>query len=348
MGRRVMVQCNGDRIILLGNKGKRKSYFEKAVSESGLEYKFYSHEELDILRKNEDLSSVILKTDPPVTDSVRIDDLKNFTSRYMKMLGTVSQLPVLEHFNSPDSVAALLDKKKCKQRLINENIPVTHMYDREFSCTDELLDFMAENRIPQIFVKPLTGSGAAGVTAVRFSPSGNRLIAYSCAAVDNGTPVNTKKLTRYENKEAKKLLDVLLLLPCITEKWHAKSRCNGYSYDLRVVMQDGNADYILPRLSKGPVTNLHLNNHAEYYENLGLEEALTEEITDICRRAACCFPGLRSAGIDVLIERGRPYIIEMNGQGDLIYQDIYNENIIYRSQVEIMKKIFKEKEKRYE
>lgn len=348
MGWRVMAQCNGDRIILLGNKGKRKSYFEKAVSESGLDYRFYSHEELDILRKNEDLSSVILKTDPPVTDSVRIDELKNFTDRYIKMLGTVSQLPVLEHFNSPDAVAALLDKKKCKQRLINENIPVTHMYDREFSCADELLDFMRENSIPQIFVKPLTGSGAAGVTAVRFSPSRNSLIAYSCAAVDNSTPVNTKKLTRYENREAKRLLDVLLSLPCITERWHVKSRCNGYSYDLRIVMQDGNADYILPRLSKGPVTNLHLNNHAEYYENLGLEDALTGEITDICRRAACCFPGLRSVGIDVLIEKSRPYIIEMNGQGDLIYQDIFSENIIYRSQVEIMKKIFKEKEKNYE
>ena len=73
MGRRIMVQCNGDRIILLGNKGKRKTFFEKAVSESGLGYRFYSHEEFDILRKNEDLSSVILKTDPPVTDSVRID-----------------------------------------------------------------------------------------------------------------------------------------------------------------------------------------------------------------------------------------------------------------------------------
>ena len=50
----------------------------------------------------------------------------------------------------------------------------------------------------------------------------------------------------------------------------------------------------------------------------------------------------------MLIEKGRPYIIEMNGQGDLIYQDIFSENIIYRSQVEIMKKIFKEKEKNYE
>ena len=42
------------------------------------------------------------------------------------------------------------------------------------------------------------------------------------------------------------------------------------------------------------------------------------------------------AGIDILLERKtmRPLIIEMNGQGDLIYQDIFGENNIYREQVE--------------
>ena len=41
------------------------------------------------------------------------------------------------------------------------------------------------------------------------------------------------------------------------------------------------------------------------------------------------------AGIDILLEKKnmRPLIIEMNGQGDLIYQDIYGENNIYREQV---------------
>ena len=55
--------------------------------------------------------------------------------------------------------------------------------------------------------------------------------------------------------------------------------------------------------------------------------------------AADCFPGLRCAGIDILLERGslKPRIIEMNAQGDLIYQDIYHENIIYRRQAERMK-----------
>ena len=53
-----------------------------------------------------------------------------------------------------------------------------------------------------------------------------------------------------------------------------------------------------------------------------------------------CFPGLRSAGIDILLEKGslRPRIIEMNAQGDLIYQDIYHENVIYSQQVRMIKK----------
>ena len=49
--------------------------------------------------------------------------------------------------------------------------------------------------------------------------------------------------------------------------------------------------------------------------------------------------GLRSAGIDLLLDRGSltPRVIEMNAQGDLIYQDIYQENKIYRHQAEIIK-----------
>ena len=48
--------------------------------------------------------------------------------------------------------------------------------------------------------------------------------------------------------------------------------------------------------------------------------------------------GISMAGIDLLLEKGtlRPRVIEMNGQGDLIYRDIYGENRIYREQVRIL------------
>ncbi len=66
------------------------------------------------------------------------------------------------------------------------------------------------------------------------------------------------------------------------------------------------------------------------------------EIRCLCRDAMKLFPGLLSAGIDILLEKGtlRPRIIEINGQGDLIYQDIYAENTIYKQQVGEMRKLW--------
>ena len=110
------------------------------------------------------------------------------------------------------------------------------------------------------------------------------------------------------------------------------------SYDLRAVMQDGKLDYLLARLSDGPVTNLHLNNHPLAPEELKLSVSVREKVKALCRKAMACYPGLQSAGIDILLEKDsrRPRIIEMNAQGDLIYQDIYNKNIIYCHQTEMM------------
>ena len=112
----------------------------------------------------------------------------------------------------------------------------------------------------------------------------------------------------------------------------------GFSYDLRAVMQEGKMDFLLARLSKGPITNLHLNNRPLQIEDLRLPESVVCNMISVCQEAMACFEGLRCAGIDILLEKGslNPRIIEMNGQGDLIYQDIYHENVIYRHQAEIM------------
>ena len=122
-------------------------------------------------------------------------------------------------------------------------------------------------------------------------------------------------------------------------RWYPKADFQGFSYDLRAVCQDGALDFLLARLSKGPVTNLHLNNHPLEASRLALPEDVTSTIKELCRRACGCYPGLRSAGIDILLEKGslKPRIIEMNGQGDLLYQDIYDKNEIYSHQVRMMK-----------
>ena len=77
------------------------------------------------------------------------------------------------------------------------------------------------------------------------------------------------------------------------------------------------------------------------FQDLQLDRRTVEHIQEVCLRAAGCYPGLRSIGMDVLLEKETlvPRIIEMNAQGDLLHRDAYGENRIYGRQVAILKEI---------
>ena len=355
MGRRNMVQCNVDGIsgiILIGSNGsknsegsKRKVYFEKAAADAGVRVAFYDWKDFPFVEGTSGIENCIVKIDAPQWDSCRLKELDELAGQYKEQLFRLVRMSFGGFFNHPSDIAEVLDKRKCKQKLAENGIAVTKMYDESFSCSEELLDFMRESRVHQIFLKPMRGSGAAGVTAVRFSPVSGKIVLYTCGALDQGEVVNTKRLYRLEGENAAAFLDKLLELDCVVEKWHSKDTFQEYCYDLRVIVQDRRIDYILPRLSKGPITNLHLNNHSMEFDKLNLDRAVIENISETCLRAADCYPGLKSIGMDVLLEKGhrKPYIIEMNAQGDLLHRDVYGENRIYRRQVEIMRAMMSER-----
>ena len=252
-----------------------------------------------------------------------------------------------EYFNHPSAIAELLDKRVCKKKLKQNGLPVTESLEAAEEeapnrlSVETLLEMMERRGIHQVFIKPVNGSGAAGVSAFRWQPRTGRMMLYTCSLEQEGIGlVNTKRLRCFSKPgETVSLLNRLLSLDCIVERWYAKEEYEGYSYDLRAVVQENEVDFLLARLSKGPITNLHLNNHPMEAGMLGLPAPVLDSVEEICRKAMGCFTGLRSAGIDILLEKGslKPRIIEMNAQGDLIYQDIYHQNIIYGHQAEIMK-----------
>lgn len=291
---------------------------------------------------------IFLKIDPPLWDSCSLERLEPLTEEYQRQLAGIEQAArgrQVEFLNTPSAVRDLLDKRRCKERLLRAKLPVTELLRGSQSdrirTAELLIENMRQEKVCQVFIKPVSGSGAAGVSAFRIQPGTGRMSLYTCASADADTGlINTKKLRQYtDSREAADLLDRLLKLDCVIERWYPKASYGGYTYDLRAVVQEQRVDYILARLSKGPVTNLHLNNHPLPVKELGLPFRILENVEELCKRAADCFPGLGSAGIDILLEKGshNPRIIEMNAQGDLIYQDIYQENIIYRRQAERMK-----------
>lgn len=339
--------------VLLGNADtKRTDYFRQAAQQVKLPVFFADWKDYETQKEQlfSGKGEQMLKIDPPLWKSCSLGEMNALAADYRQKLDELSQMEKcrqVSFFNSPQSIKLLLDKIGCKKKLKEAGLPVTEMLDDSAALAFaeepvvQLVEWMRRVGCCQVFIKPVYGSGAAGVSAFRIQPKTGRVALYTCAMEhpEYGL-VNTKRLRCFCGmKEVFSILGRILKLGCIVERWYAKAECGGYCYDLRAVVLDGGMSFLLGRLSKGPITNLHLNNHPLEASALGLPCQVLEQVALLCRDAVGCFLGLRCAGIDVLLEKGslRPRIIEMNAQGDLIYQDIFNENRIYRREAEMMK-----------
>ena len=357
------------RAVLLGAAdSKRTQYLNQAAEQTSLSLSFVNWENWREAIVQLAQEPLLIKIDPPLWDSCSLCELDSLSAGYKRQLNLLSQIADshdIRFFNHPSAILSLLDKVQCKETLQQAGLPVTEALARtpartpgmtdeplqyHISCqhsmvenTEQLLAIMSLRGIHQVFVKPINGSGAAGVSAFRHQPKTGRMVLYTCAVKHPSDGlVNTKRLRCFSHTdEILSILDQLLKTECLIERWHPKAEYRGLSYDLRAVVQEGRLDYLLARLSDGPITNLHLNNRPLDTDMLGLPASVLEAVAKISVTVAGQYPGLVSAGIDILLERGslRPRIIEMNGQGDLIYQDIYHENTIYRHQAKLIKRM---------
>ena len=235
--------------VLLGNRDtKRTIYFEKAARQNGLPFLFLEWEEWRRCGFPAD-SQLFVKIDPPVWTDGHLSGLNDLVGSYRSDLKALEkEASVSQFLNPPRAVMELLDKTGCKQVLKEAGLPVTQSLGEGIGDSETLLSRMKDMRIFSVFIKPVSGSGAAGVTAFRFQPKTGRMAAYSCAAPDQAALkpersssfrpplINTKRLhTITEPAEILDFLDSLLSLGCIVERWYPKADFQGFSYDLRAV-----------------------------------------------------------------------------------------------------------------
>ena len=333
-------------VVLIGSRNsKRTEYFLKAADNLGVPVHFTGWEDIFAGFGYGTLEGAVVKIDPP---SYNITDLEIMQENLLIYKDALKRLSSCKcHFlNTPEAILSVLDKRLAKEELVKYGIPVTDLVLGNINSSEELLDFMKDSKEYSLFIKPVDYSGAAGVLAFRLNPVTGRMKLYTSCRLEDGKLYNTKKLFAIDNTtEIINIIDKLAgkgnkgsMPGLIAEKWYPKSSFNGRSYDLRVVLQYGKVQYIVVRQSDGPVTNLHLNNNAMDFKELNLPGNIEEDICKTCKKAASVFKGLNVCGIDVMLDRGsrKPRIIEINGQGDLIYQDIFSENKIYTEQVNML------------
>jgi hypothetical protein len=341
-------------VVLIGDPSSKRTLFFKAAAKA-LGVPFCTAD-WNIVTETFDLDmfkGAAVKIDPPSYSTIRLSRMQEQLHEYRRKLRHLANADSI-FFNSPEAICAMLQKRKTNRLLKERGIPVTEMFHEEIKTARQLEEVLRERRCYSVFVKPECFSGAAGVAAFRLHPvTGSRKLYTSCR-LEESQLVNTKRLVCMEDAaDIQDLLDQLLSLGCVVERWHPKAAVRGRCYDLRIVCQLGHITSAVARQSMGPITNLHLNNQAVCVDALGLDDRVLHDIASTCQKAydtycgcleeEAAFPsfGMHMAGIDLLLEKGtmRPRIIEMNGQGDLIYRDIYGENRIYQEQIRWLSEI---------
>lgn len=334
-----MTGQSGRRLVLIGDEASKGTYFfKKAAQESDYPLEFVpipygeAVDHFDV----RPLQGCIVKLDPPRFKTADMREAGELLVSYERLLGKLEQAVGITMLNTPRAIRDTLDKRTCKEILSGTGVAVTPVLAADIEDMGTLKQLMQSCRKDRVFIKPRYGSGASGVLAYRINPGTGSEVLYTSAYIEGDTLINTKKLRRFNDSNIiSRIGNGILGAGAVVEEWMPKARHGGKSYDLRVVYQFGRMEYMVARQSAGPITNLHLNNDALAVADLELGRETILAIEQLCRHAVSQFDGLLVAGIDILLTRGSlvPYIIEINAQGDLIYQDTGMDNRIYREQI---------------
>lgn len=325
------------RIFVVSNvESRRTAYFIKAGKSLGADIRFLSYTEL--LACLPALSESVVKLEPFVYNEAGVEAYAGLCTAGRLVLERLEQTQKaagVRFLNRPRAILQALDKVRCKELLEAAGVPVTPVLAADAAGFERLVPYVTA--CPRgVFLKPRYGSGAEGVMALRYQAWRDRWVAYTTLCRTESGVYNTKRIHRLTDiAEIRRLAQPVLQAGALVEEWIPKEARGGLNYDLRVVCCGGRAEYTVVRYSRGTITNLHLNNRAGRFDELGLPERVQEEIFRISL-AATQATGLHYGGVDVLLEKGslRPFVIEVNGQGDHIYQDMFAENRIYTRQIE--------------
>ena len=236
--------------------------------------------------------------------------------------------------NDPDEIAVMFDKRACHTRLRDNGIPVPDALatPRSYAHLMSLLDEAGWSRV---FVKPVHGSSASGVIALRRHAS--RVKATTSVECAGGKLYNSLRVRDYTDPVViGSIVDFLAPDGLHVERWFPKADLGGRVTDLRVVVIAGRPSHIVVRASRGPITNLHLGGvRGSLDEVRQLAGPSYAAALETCERVAACFPGSLQIGVDLMFSSDwtRHAVAEVNAFGDLLPGLLVGGRDTYAAQV---------------
>jgi len=247
--------------------------------------------------------------------------------------------------NHPSDIATLFDKRACHRHCLAHQIPVPPALPPIHSYA-ELMATLQDRGWQSVFIKPAHGSSASGVLAYQFSNSErnkHRAVTTVEWVMNQGHVClyNSLRPRRLHSQaEIAALIDLLCQQRVHVERWIPKAGIDGHAFDLRVLVIDGQAKHTVVRMSRNPMTNLHLGNARGNLERVRsrMSEAAWHAALHTCERVAASFPRSLYVAIDLLITTDfkRHLVLEANAFGDLLPRLLFDGQDTYASEIGAM------------
>jgi hypothetical protein len=243
----------------------------------------------------------------------------------------------LRVMNSPQDIAVLFDKMATRDVLEAADVSMPAL---GWPCYgfDHLVSVM-DRGYDRVFLKPCHGSSASGVMAIARNKRGDWR-AVTTAAVEGNVIRNLKRPREIRGlDELRSTVDVVARQRALIERWFPKASLDGRTFDLRVVVVAGMAAHVAVRTSRGPITNLQLDNRRgdvkAAWQAVG--DPAWREALRLAESAALCFPDCHYVGVDVMIgaRGGNAAIAEVNAFGDLLHHERWRGQDPWELEVEL-------------
>lgn len=256
--------------------------------------------------------------------------------------------PEVRFMNDPGDIQLMFDKRACQQHLSSHGVqvPPTLQSSQPIRSYTDLRTAMQYVGMNRVFVKLASGSGASGVVAYQVNPRTGDEIAVTTMGMEQaqGKTIffNEGRLRKYTRvKEIATLMNWLCAEGAQIERWMPKATLDQRAYDIRQLVAGGQAGHAIMRLSRTPITNLHLRNERMLPAEAGLDEQRMSLVQAEAQAAMSAFPNSWSAGIDVMLTSGAnplAYVLDVNPFGDLLYRVQHHGLGTYEWEMELLRK----------
>ncbi|WP_244661159.1 STM4014 family protein [Paenibacillus sp. CFBP 13594] len=256
--------------------------------------------------------------------------------------------PEVRFLNDPADIQLMFDKRTCQQHLSSHGVqvPPTLQSSQPIRSYTDLRTAMQYAGMNRVFVKLASGSGASGVVGYQVNPRTGDEIAVTTMGMEQiqGKTIffNEGRLRKYtRGEEIATLMNWLCAEGAQIERWMPKATLDQRAYDIRQLVAGGQAGHSIMRLSRTPITNLHLRNERMLPAEAGMDEHRMSLVRTAAQAAMSAFPNSWSAGIDVMLTSGsnpRAYVLDVNPFGDLLYRVEHHGLGTYEWEMELLRK----------